>query len=75
MAKKSSNSSLTEAKSARYDEYYTQFSDIEKELKHYKQHFKGKVVFCCLQQVRSAHAGRTHCVWHNGGVNLMLEVS
>ena len=28
------------------DEFYTQLSDIEKELKHYKKHFKGKVVYC-----------------------------
>ncbi len=28
------------------DEFYTQLSDIEKELKHYKKHFKNKVVYC-----------------------------
>lgn len=28
------------------DEFYTQLSDIERELKHYKSHFKGKVVYC-----------------------------
>jgi len=28
------------------DEFYTQLSDIEKEIRHYKEHFKGKVVFC-----------------------------
>ena len=26
--------------------FYTQLSDIENELKHYKKHFKGKVVYC-----------------------------
>ena len=28
------------------DEFYTQLSDIERELRHYTSHFKGKTVFC-----------------------------
>lgn len=40
------NSNLHKASKAKNDEFYTQLSDIEKELKHYKEHFKGKVVFC-----------------------------
>ncbi len=32
--------------SAKKDEFYTQLPDIERELKHYKHHFKGKVVYC-----------------------------
>ncbi len=46
MAKKSSNSNLHQAKNAKKDEFYTQLSDIENELKHYKEHFKDKVVYC-----------------------------
>jgi hypothetical protein len=46
MAIKSSNSNLHKAREAKKDEFYTQLSDIEKELRHYKEHFKGKVVFC-----------------------------
>lgn len=42
----SKNSSLAKARDAKQDEFYTQLSDIEKELKHYKRHFKGKVVYC-----------------------------
>lgn len=38
--------SLGAAKSAKLDEFYTQLSDIERELKHYRDHFKGKVVYC-----------------------------
>jgi hypothetical protein len=34
------------AKAGKKDEFYTQISDIEKELKHYTHHFKGKSVFC-----------------------------
>lgn len=44
MAQKNSN--LNAAKAAKNDEFYTQLTDIEKELKHYKHHFKDKVVFC-----------------------------
>lgn len=40
------NSNLTKAKSAKNDEFYTQLTDVEKELKHYRQHFAGKTVFC-----------------------------
>ena len=37
---------LRKAKLAKKDEFYTQITDIEKELKHYKEHFRGKVVYC-----------------------------
>ena len=40
------NSNLNSAKTARKDEFYTQLTDIEKELRHYKKHFQGKTVFC-----------------------------
>lgn len=40
------NASLSAAKREKNDEFYTQLTDIEKELRHYKDHFKGKVVFC-----------------------------
>lgn len=41
-----SNAKLRKAKAAKNDEFYTQLSDIEDELKHYKAHFKDKVVLC-----------------------------
>lgn len=37
---------LALAKKNKKDEFYTQLTDIEKELNHYKEHFKNKVVFC-----------------------------
>jgi Adenine-specific methyltransferase EcoRI len=40
------NTSLQRAKEAKEDEFYTQLEDIERELKHYKKHFAGKVVYC-----------------------------
>jgi hypothetical protein len=41
---KSLNQNLHKAKNAKKDEFYTQLSDIENELRHYKNHFKNKVV-------------------------------
>ena len=46
MTEKAKNKNLQEAKSNKKDEFYTQLSDIERELKYYKQHFKNKVVYC-----------------------------
>lgn len=43
---KNKNANLHRAKSGKNDEFYTQLNDIENELRHYKEHFKGKVVFC-----------------------------
>lgn len=40
------NEGLSKAKQGKNDEFYTQLSDIENELRHYKEHFKGKTVFC-----------------------------
>ena len=42
----SKNKNLRQAKKAKNDEFYTQLHDIEKELMHYRHHFKGKVVYC-----------------------------
>ena len=39
-------SNLHKARKARNDEFFTQLYDIENELKHYRDHFKGKVVYC-----------------------------
>ena len=44
MAQKNIN--LHTAKREKNDEFYTQLADIEKEMKHYKEFFNGKVVFC-----------------------------
>ncbi len=40
------NKNLNQAKTAKKDEFYTQLTDIENELKHYKEHFRGKTVLC-----------------------------
>lgn len=40
------NASLNKAAQAKQDEFYTQLADIENELRHYKEHFRGKTVLC-----------------------------
>lgn len=40
------NKNLNAAKAAKKDEFYTQLIDIERELQHYWQHFRGKTVLC-----------------------------
>jgi len=40
------NRNLHHAKRAKNDEFYTQMNDISAELKHYTEHFEGKVVLC-----------------------------
>ena len=40
------NRDLNTAKAAKNDDFYTQLPDIERELNHYRKHFKGKVVYC-----------------------------
>lgn len=40
------NANLNKAREVKNDEFYTQLSDIEAEIKHYKEYFKDKVVFC-----------------------------
>ncbi len=49
------NSNLHSAKRAKNDEFYTQLSDIEKEMKHYKVFFKGKVVYCNCDDARESN--------------------
>jgi hypothetical protein len=49
------NKNLHAAKINKNDEFYTQISDIEKELGHYKNYFKDKVVFCNCDDPRESH--------------------
>ena len=49
------NANLTNAKKAKNDEFYTQLTDIEKEMRHYKEFFKGKVVYCNCDDARESN--------------------
>lgn len=44
--KKLANENLHKAKEAKNDEFYTQLNDVSEELRHYKEHFKDKIIFC-----------------------------
>jgi len=46
MKKVIKNKNLQIAKKEKNDEFYTLLSDIERELEHYKEHFKGKIIYC-----------------------------
>ena len=49
------NSNLHSAKTAKNDEFYTQLSDIENELKYYRKHFVGKVIYCNCDDARESN--------------------
>jgi hypothetical protein len=46
MTNKSLNKNLHKASKAKNDDFYTQITDIEKEIKHYKNQFHEKIVYC-----------------------------
>jgi len=60
---KSKTSNLSAAKAAKEDEFYTQLSDIERELTNYRDHFAGKVVYCNCDDPRVS--GFVHYFSHN----------
>lgn len=49
------NENLHKAKAAKNDEFYTRLQDIENELRHYRNHFKGKVVYCNCDDARESN--------------------
>ena len=52
---KTGNKQLDKAKRAKEDEFYTRLEDIERELSHYKPHFRGKTVLCNCDDPRISH--------------------
>lgn len=48
----SKNKHLNKAKNLKNDEFYTQLETIERELKHYKKHFKDKIIYCNCDDYR-----------------------
>ena len=49
------NRNSTDSTRNKQDEFYTQLSLIENELKHYKTHFKDKIVLCNRRRIRILH--------------------
>lgn len=50
-----SNNAFNKAKSSKNDEFYTRMSDIAGECAHYKDLFKGKVIFCCCDDHKKSN--------------------
>jgi len=55
MSRNATNKLLQKAKKSKSDEFYTQLSDIESELQHYKSHFENKVVYCNCDDPRTSN--------------------
>ncbi len=74
--KSTRNSNLTKAKKAKNDEFYTRLADIVDELKHYEEHFKGKVIYCPCDKLFNegqSNFGRYFiCKFHNLGVKKLI---
>ena len=49
------NSNLRSANANKNDEFYTMLTDIEKEMRYYKDFFKGKVVYCNCDDARESN--------------------
>ena len=54
------NSNLQMSKQGKTDEFYTQLSTIEDELRHYRKYFKGKVIFCNADDPAIGEDGQDH---------------
>jgi len=57
------NKSLRDARRTKNDEFYTQLPDIERELRHYRDRFKDKIVFCNCDDPRISNF--FHYLSHN----------
>ena len=55
MNNNNNNAQMNRAKSEKKDEFYTQRADIDNELRHYRDQFRGKVVYCNCDDPRVSH--------------------
>ena len=68
------NTNLHKAKAAKNDEFYTQLTDVAKELMHYKKHFKDKIVFCnCDDPTWSAFWKYFHLNFAELGLKILIS--
>lgn len=58
------NKVLGQAKANKKDEFYTQLCDIENELRHYKEHFRNKVVLCNCDDPRVSNFFKYFAINH-----------
>ena len=67
------NANLSAAKRAKNDEFYTRLQDVEKELIHYRSHFKGKTVFLnCDDPTHSAFWRHFHKLFDVYGLKKLI---
>jgi len=59
-AKTVGNINLHKSRTGKTDEFYTQLSTIEDELRHYRKHFKNKIVFCNADDPAVGEDGQDH---------------
>lgn len=72
--KKMANENLHKAKEAKNDEFYTQLNDVAEELRHYKEHFKDKVIFCnCDDPTWSAFWRYFHLNFEHLGLKKLIS--
>ena len=68
------NENLHKAKEAKNDEFYTQLNDVSEELRHYKEHFKDKVIFCnCDDPTWSAFWRYFHLNFEHLGLKKLIS--
>ena len=72
--KKLANENLHKAKEAKNDEFYTQLNDVSEELRHYKEHFKDKIIFCnCDDPTWSAFWRYFHLNFEHLGLKKLIS--
>lgn len=54
------NSNLHMSRAGKTDEFYTQLSTIEDELRHYRAYFRGKIIFCNADDPAIGEDGADH---------------
>lgn len=54
------NSNLHMSRAGKTDEFYTQLSTVEDELRHYREYFKGKIIFCNADDPAVGEDGQDH---------------
>lgn len=74
MAKQKLNSNLQRAKKKKNDEFYTRNTDIENELKYYRDQFRNKIIYCnCDDPVESEFYRYFHLNFHFFGLRLLIS--
>ena len=74
MKKKALNSNLHKARKNKNDEFYTRNTDIENELKYYRDQFKNKIIYCnCDDPTESEFYRYFHLNFHFFGLRLLIS--